>query len=151
MKEALAKQLDGREYPFDPTPAEEKQAKAAGLVIIYGASDDLCELRGAIYDEVGCYNGGEVLIDRDGLLIEPMDSDDEEVLRKYKALDIINLRIAVKIEALWCETEAASWTYKTDFPHATFKVMEEGDVYCVGIVIDIKDIKQAAEKAQGAK
>jgi hypothetical protein len=32
--------------------AEERQAKDAGLVVVFGYSDDGVELRGAIHDEV---------------------------------------------------------------------------------------------------
>ena len=47
----LAEKLNGRAYgdSFDDVKQE---AKESGLVIVYGASDDLMEFDGAIYDEV---------------------------------------------------------------------------------------------------
>lgn len=54
----LAALLNGREYRKEMSRDEEQVAKAAGLVVVFGASDDLMELRGAISDEVGCYDGG---------------------------------------------------------------------------------------------
>ena len=46
----LAEQLNGIEYPASISRDLEAQAKAAGLVIVFGASDDLMEFRGAIHD-----------------------------------------------------------------------------------------------------
>jgi hypothetical protein len=37
------------------------------------------------------------------------------------------------IDAVWCEGEY-SWTYKTNIPHATFDIWEDGEKYCKGIV-----------------
>ena len=37
-------------------------AKKNGLVVVFGASDDLCEIRGAEDDEIGCFDGGEATI-----------------------------------------------------------------------------------------
>lgn len=33
-----------------------------GLVVVFGASDDLCEVRGAEDDEIDCFDGGETTI-----------------------------------------------------------------------------------------
>jgi len=38
-KEELAAKLKGREYPFEMNVGEITEAKKAGLVILYGASD----------------------------------------------------------------------------------------------------------------
>lgn len=37
-------------------------AKGNGLVVVFGASDDLCEIRGAEDDEIDCFGGGEATI-----------------------------------------------------------------------------------------
>ena len=60
--ETLAAILDGREIGSEITKAEADQAKAAGLVVVFGASDDLMEFRGAIYDEIGCYTDDGVVV-----------------------------------------------------------------------------------------
>lgn len=49
----FAAMLNGREYRREITKAEEKEAKAAGLIVAFGASDDNLELRGAVDDEIG--------------------------------------------------------------------------------------------------
>src|SRR3990167_5676412 len=87
-KEELAEKLHGREYPFNLTKDEIAEAKTAGLVIIYGASDDLLEFEGAIYDEVGAHDGGEAFIANGKLLSSQSDlEEDEDVLKKYGVLE----------------------------------------------------------------
>lgn len=62
----LAEKLNGRAYgdSFDDVLEEAKQS---GLVIVTGASDDLMEFDGAIRDEGGCFDGGRVYFDKDGV------------------------------------------------------------------------------------
>lgn len=137
-KELMAIALSGREYPFDLTPDEQAQAKAAGLVVIFGASDDLVELRGAIHDERGA--PATVLIDPRGLLPHREDIEDDVTLK-----DFFNREpLARAVDALWCAEDDSSWTYRTSVPHATFDVMEHGIVYCRGIVISLADLGGAA-------
>ena len=98
----FASQLDGREYPFELSRDEERIAQDNRLLVVYGASDDLCELEGFTREESGA--PGLVCV----------------------------------IEALWCEEDGGpSWTYRTTAPHETFNIMEEGDVYCIGLVIQL--------------
>ena len=54
----FAKMLDGREYGGEITKEEEALAKELGFVVVFGYSDDNAELRGAIDDEIGCFDGG---------------------------------------------------------------------------------------------
>lgn len=138
-KEQLAGWLDGRQYGDEITSIEEKAAKAAGLLVIFGASDDLCELRGVIKDEVGAYDGTTVLIGRDGKLLPELEDDDEEILKKHAVFEhVLELRrSAIRIEAIW-DSEGYSWVYQSKTPHATFDILEDGDKYCRGIVIDMK-------------
>lgn len=141
-KELLAQVLNGRQTGAEITREEELQAKAAGLVVIFGASDDLMVLSGAIDDEASCYDGGHVLIDAKGALParEDIDPDDDAALKDYFARE----PEAKKIEALWCAEDDINWTYKTDVPHATFEVMGGDLVYCRGIVISVADLGGAA-------
>ena len=142
-KEELAALINGRKYRHELTDKEEKSAKDARLVVVFGASDDLMEFRGAINDERGAWNGGEALVDNLGLLPEreQIDSDDDEALKDYFARQP-NIR---KIEALWCKDGEYSWTFKTDIPHATFEIgesdEEETAPYCRGIVFSLNELK----------
>ncbi len=114
-----------------------RAAKAAGLVVVYGASDDLMEFEGAIRDEFDCYNGGIALVDGQGLLDrDRIEEDDDEGVAEFVA----RKKAARKIEALWCAEPGYSWTYRTDIPHATFEVVEDGEPYCRGIVFALADL-----------
>ena len=141
----LAARLNGREYGSEITKAEEAEAKAAGLVVVFGASDDLVELRGAIDDELGAYEGTTLRITPLGLLpswetvLEAgAESDAEDYfLKKHAGI--------AEVKALWCPGDAllgTSWAYETAIPHATFDVMEDGELYCRGIVFRLADAVQ---------
>lgn len=110
-KEQLAERLNGRQYGREITREEEKLAKESGLVVVFGASDDLCEMRGAIDDEFGCYDGGEI----------ECEEYPETLIAK------------------WCPSDECSWGYETDLPHADFNIYEDDMLYCVGIVVDLKE------------
>lgn len=140
-KEELAARLTGREHRDEITAAEEAEARAAGLVVVFGASDDLMEFRGSIHDEVGVYNGGQALLDAKGVLDrEQIDDDDDEAIADF----VSRKKAASTIDALWADEGSYSWTYKTDIPHATFEVVEDGEPYCRGIVFSLADIGGAA-------
>lgn len=94
------------------------------LVVI---SDDLMEFNGAICDEGGCFDGGRVYFDKDGV-----DQEGEER--------------ANWIDARWCDGMnrdglPATWTYETEIPCERFDIWEDGEVYCVGLVFSIEDLK----------
>lgn len=129
----LANLLNGSEYPLAISRDLQLVAKTAGLVIVFGASDDLIELRGAICDELGCYGGGTVYVIRTGLLTNDCDSDDCPHFARAKSQ-------AAKVEALWAAEGDYSWTYRTTIPHETFEVVENGEPYCRGIVFALGDV-----------
>lgn len=129
----LAEKLNGREYPFSLNEFERKKAKESGLVIVYGASDDLMEFDGAIDDEISSYNGTIAYITKKGKIVE--DEDDRELL-------IENEIVFNEIEAVWAPDELnCSWLMKTDLPHETFYIFEDRELYCRGIVFSINDLK----------
>ncbi|MBQ6517815.1 MAG: hypothetical protein IJI14_03790 [Anaerolineaceae bacterium] len=133
-KEEFAAKINKRRYGEELTKAEEQEAKENGLIVVFGASDDLMEFRGAIDDEAGCYDGGEVTFDSKGT------SDDGEYHKNT-------------IEAIWCgedpenldkEGRVITWTYRTEIPHVTFMIYDELDdlePYCRGIVFSVEDIE----------
>jgi len=137
-REELAQRLHGRKYGDEITTDEEKEARESGLIVIFGASDDLCELRGAIHDEVGASDGCTLLFSSEGQLLQPIEKDDEDILRKYDVLEAVQVRRAVArtVKAHWCATKEYSWTFTTDIPHATFDILEDGEKFCRGIVIN---------------
>ena len=125
----FAKSLNGNEYG-DESWNEDEKAKELGFVVVFGASDDLCKLRGAINDEVGCYGGGKIYLNQ-GNIFEECEED-----CKYSKAAKEKCKV---IEAIW-DKDGYSWVYETDIPHATFDIMEDEEKFCRGIVFDIKSL-----------
>lgn len=131
-KETVAAELDGAEYPFRPTAEQRLAWREAGLVVVFGASDDLMEFEGAIYDERD--GEGTALVDHVGLLPMRDGIDDDDELEAFFA----RRKVARKIKGKF-DSEGYTFVYKTDIPHATFEVMEDGDKYCRGVVFALAD------------
>lgn len=112
----IADALDGSEYPLYVPASISKQAMECGVQIIYGESDDLIEFEGPFRDELGAW------ISEDGGTRDYVSSEGR------------------RITAVWGETEKVSWTYRTDIPHETFRIIDEDDdddeTYCIGIVFE---------------
>ena len=133
----LAEMLCGRETGNETTPREERNAKDAGLVVVYGYSDDNVEFRGAIDDEIGAYEDTTIYITKDGLLEEPACDNAEDCTCPYFAAA---KKAAKEIKAVWCGGQA-TWTFETDIPHETFTIFEDGEAFCIGIVFSMEDVK----------
>lgn len=132
----FAKLLNNREYGEEITDKEIELAKELGFIVVFGTSDDLLELRGVINDEIDCYNGGKIYIDKDG---EYDIFEECECNCKHSQLAKERCNI---IEALWYQKENISWIYKTDIPHETFNILEGSKIYCRGIIFDVKNLRK---------
>jgi hypothetical protein len=131
-KEELATLLNNREYLHEVTKDILRIAAENGLVIVFGASHDLCEFRGAINDEFGAREGATIPIDKYGIVINECYDD-----RCPYYVEIV--KQAAKIRAKWCDGEI-DWTFETDIPHATFDIYEDGEIFCRGIVFSLNDV-----------
>ncbi len=125
-KEQLAEILNGAEYRNEMSNEEIDMAKENGLVVVYGASDDLMEFEGAISDEFGT----EAFFDKEGNQLERCDDDCPHSLRAFEK--------ANKIEA---DYTSGGWVYTTEIPHAKFHIFEDNEVYCNAIIFSINDLK----------
>lgn len=109
---------------------EEREAKAKGLVVVFGYSDDCVEFRGAIHDE-DCI--GTIKLTEKGKILT---IDEEEALESLKESGL-DLDVGIRtIEARFDNFH----NYTTDIPHATFDVREDGELFCKGIVFSISDL-----------
>lgn len=140
----LAALLTGREYGKEITADEEELAKAAGLVVLFGASDDLAEVRGATNDERGAYDGTTLKVSTSGELLADWDEIDHDNEAEVTAWVLAKQAGVRTIEALWAKEGDYSWTFTTDIPHATFEIVEDGGPYCRGIVFALADINRSA-------
>jgi len=121
--------LNGREYRKELTQIEEGLADKFGLTVCFGASDDLLEFRGMIDDEIGAWEGVTA-----GIRLDKMKIVDDECCPECLAKEKI-----VEVKAVWCPKElGCSWLITTtakEFAH--FDIMEDGELYCRGVVIDL--------------
>lgn len=124
----LAEMLSGRKYGMEITSEEARAARDAGLVVVYGYSDDNVEFAGAIDDEVGAYEGATIPLTPAGILQEPdCGRDDCPHFAKEREK-------AKTIKAVWHDEGGPCWTFETDILHETFNIYENGELFCVGIV-----------------
>ena len=123
LLKVIASRLNGLQYPLGDIHIDKikEYCQENGIVVCYGESDDLMELRGAIYEEYGCYDGGTICIDENG---------EEGDANKY-----------YPIEAVW-NNDYPLWTYKFEPRHENFNLYEGSDLYCVGIVFFADDLKR---------
>lgn len=139
----FAARLNGRTYRNEVSTAEAKEAKAAGLVVVYGYSDDNVELAGAIDDEIGANDGTTVFLGKDGAIHKPWDvliegELDEAIFDAWFKRKAAGVR---SIEARWCHApDGPAWDFVTDIPHATFLISDDGEPFCRGIVFAVADL-----------
>ncbi|MFZ4618682.1 MAG: hypothetical protein ACOYM2_21160 [Rectinemataceae bacterium] len=131
-----AARLNGIEYPAHEVESWQAEAAKDGVVIVYGMSDDLIEFAGAINEEDGAWDGTEVKITPDGKLYN--EDENREVL-KYNSMQVSNMP---KVRAIWSPRGAdgeiwASWEIQTRITHETFDIMEDGEVFCRGVVFTL--------------
>lgn len=132
----LAQQLDGREYKQEMTEAEIQSAKEAGLVVVYGFSDDTTMFHGAIEAEYATPNGSEIFLTENGIFEDcPCDCI---YSRQAKAR-------AEVLKVIWCKGPYV-WHYETSIPHASFEIVDNQPAdnlkFCKGIVFSLSGIHQ---------
>ena len=129
-RDEFAKMLNGREYGSELTKDEVRLAKEGGLLVVFGASDDLTEFNGVYDDEIGAYNGAKHYFIRIG--------------DKWRSAEYDGT--GVEICAKWSPSDSeASWEITTGLPHSSFDIKEDGELFCIGCVIDEKDMIAACK------
>lgn len=137
--ETLAAELNGRQYGNEITREEAEDARINGLIVAFGYSDDNIEFRGVLKDEVGCYERGSFDITKSGKLIPDHDEDDQLSAKEWREFEALKAEGFRTVEAFF-DKDGYSWIFKTDIPHATFEIMEDGEKFCRGIVFAISDL-----------
>lgn len=129
-----ARRLDGGEYGREGSKELFAEMKAAGLVAVFGASDDLCEFRGAIDDEPSDW---PIRLTPAGILKSKCREAGDDC-PYFKPI----AERTVSIRPVWCGGGAFSWRYETTIPHAKFSIYEDGEPYCEGIVFALADVPE---------
>jgi len=124
-KEEFAVKINNCQYRDELNNQLKNEARENGLIVVYGASDDLIEFEGCISEEEGCWSGGLFKINAKKLTVKETENSESKNV----------------IKAIWCDPELnTSWSYETKIPHVKFNVMEDDDLYCIGIVFSIYDL-----------
>lgn len=111
-------------------------AKRNGLVIVYGYSDDLIELKGAIQAEGECFEGGDFhLIKEDGKW---------KLVRGEGVCNTISAKWYNRL-SLTDNGDIIPWSYETDISHEKFLANNGGDIFCEGFVFNVKDLSRQIE------
>lgn len=145
-KEKLAEMLNGhdvfnRDMHGVPTNME---VWNNNLVVLYGHSDDLIVVRGAVHDEMNRYECTQF-----ALVLAGEKVDDEEEVTNIDIPGIFQLSddydqsnnprlITVRYGSV--DNTQADWEFETAMPHATFMLTKKGKPFCKGIVIDLDEI-----------
>lgn len=125
-KEAAAAAMDGNEYGSEGTPELFAEMKANRLVAVFGYSDDVTELRGAVNDEVY----GSAHFTRDGLLANQCEDGCPYFEREKASAKLVD-----------ADFGNDGWVFKTSIPHAVFNIVEDGDQYGQGIVFSLDQLE----------
>jgi len=125
-----AELLHKREYLSEITDEEAEQAKRDGVVILFGSSDDLLEMRGAVDDEVGAWNGTTVFFTKNGLVESRCNNERCPYHEEEK-------KTAAKVAV-----DGPPWVFATSIPHECFHILEDGEVYGNGIVFRLADVPE---------
>ena len=153
-KEQMAARLNDNEYRNEMTKEDRRIAKESNLLVLYGASDDLLVLSGVIDDDRPAYEGGDFAL----MLKGELYADGEEENTYHRALDTDVIEISDEYEndnnprlvhVEWCPTSdpSLSWRITSNLPYASFKILDDGEPYCEGIVIDLSDVKPIPDAA----
>lgn len=123
-KEQLADRLNLMPYgaAIFSSNDEQREAVESGLCVITGVSDDIIEFSGTVEDEGEAIQGGTVYLMPNGS-IKKRDKDGK----------------GIKVKAEWCPTDSeATWRISTSVPATTFKIARDGELFCIGCVIEFK-------------
>ena len=126
----VAEALNGSEYPSIGDRDLFAECKAKGIVVVRGHSDDVMVFDGAISDEF--YD--TVKLDSSGVLNN--DCDEGENCPNYKEPK----NVATIKPIFDGSPDEPAWVFKTDIPHSTFNVMEDGEIFQRAIVFALTDI-----------
>lgn len=131
IKEVAAK-LNGRKYGMELLPGEENELAKAGIVVVFGYSDDNVEFEGAVNSEIGCWNKIDIPL---------IDGKPFEAPRIDETCPLLGklLLCAKYIHAEFC---GEGWRFSADFPHEKFLIYEDGEIFGEGLVYSLDDVKE---------
>lgn len=144
-KEDFATILNGREYGNEMSIDEEFIARDNELLVCFCSSDDLLIFKGIFNDETG--STAYIMSDIKTGGIKLAEDDATQRLEEIREFTGFRLNLQrIKMVRQWYIDGTEGFCIKTTLPHATFDIMEDGELYCRGIVIEKADIETALGK-----
>lgn len=136
----LAAKLNGIDTAYDINE-NSAEAKAAGLVIVWGELDDYLVFRGAIDDALGAWGGTEVLF-RDREIYRPCPHPNS--CPHEQRVDRTKMP---RMQAIWNDDpRLPAWTLNIPWPHETFDIVDyDGVTLARGAVFSLADIPAEVE------
>lgn len=107
-------------------------AKLNGYIIMYGYSDDLVEVDGALHAELDAYAPIQVYVNKINVTTQPVCTSDGKC-------HTINAEYSAPTK-----TNPSLWKFTTDIPHVTFDIMEGRELFCRGIIFDLNNLEGEA-------
>ena len=140
-----AEKFNNMEYGSNLIWDNKNKLEEEGIVVVVGASDDLCELSGAISDEYDCYSdttlywNGKDFISESRMedFIDYVESEYPEFKNLVKNMFDKNCSF-IKIK----HPSGCQFEYETNIPCVKFKVIEDDNLYCVGFLFYAKNLNQ---------
>lgn len=136
----VALMLDGREYGSEVSPAEKIEFKKAGIVVMYGYSDDCIEFEGAVNTEIGIWFTERIPL-LNGVPFEVPCATVEFETHRCPLLK----EVAKRLKYIKARFGINGWEFDADFPCKKFTVVEEGDACGVGLVYALADLMEVQE------
>lgn len=103
------------------------EAQRQNYLIVFGVSDDLIEVCGARSDEFDAFRPTAIYVTSHRVY-----AADENRPAAAQPIHVEYSKPTTENPALW--------KLSTDIPHATFDVMEDGELFCRGLVIDLNNL-----------
>ena len=120
--------------------------KENGIVVAFGQSDDLLELRGAIYDEIDCYSPTKAIwLENQFIDCNKLDKLYEFLEDEYDGLfinSIQNLCKDAKFIEINPEVKNCQFEYTTNIPCEWFNVLLDNELYCKGFIFNIESLQK---------
>lgn len=145
-KEQFAELLNGNECRYEMTYQQEQTAKQNNMLVMFGDSHGMINLRGAITDEIYAPHGGDFALILKGETFS--DDEDLSISHESECAQVLLLSDDYDHEdnqRLICvewfnKEEYLEWRIDSKIPHAKFTIYDEGDAYCDGIIIDLDEV-----------
>lgn len=136
LLQSYAGELDGNQYGEEGNADLFRRMKADRVVAVFGYSDDLLEFRGAIDD----YGYREEFLTKAGLLDGRRRVEPGPEVRTILEENFVRVHADVGVSTRFqVFVQGPNQTPFTPRPLASFKILDDNDVYCTGIVFCLDD------------